>query len=478
MRRSIDHYSLFLNISIGIYALYISLSVFINKVMLADDLSKVYKSQCISQPYFRFIHSFLDSSTMAARPISGYVTGTLIFLSQYHESVYWLGLFFFPLSLLVIYILAQKILSVQLASLVTLLYTCSMIGTSIQFSTIMLNSNLATIFFCLSIYLLFFHKNIFLSSLLFIASVFSYEMFLPLIFLHLFLIKENKKRIAFIIITLGIIIIFRKIIQPVIFVNSYQRDDVGKIFDFKRFIQVVLYTTKLFFKDIFSGIFKSVVNYKKLNFFEWILVIIVPSLVYKIFSDYDFKSQWKRFEKLFLTSVIAIVCGMSIFLFSSYIPTLFGFDNRNLGAVRLFFTIFIISAVILLAVKCNVGGKSIASFFAMTAFVFMITNISVKNSWIYANHFNHELFSKLKTAIDENHITAREVGLDYDVFNELKTNPNFTFREPVFYYNWEAPMLSKMNGINPEKIRVCNVERKKDCKIIFVYKHGKIIRLK
>lgn len=478
MKKNIERYQLFLKISIIIYVLYISLSVCYEKILLADDLAMVYEYRSISQSYFSFICSFLDSSTMAARPVSGSFTGTLLFASQYNESAYWLGLFFFPLSLLVIYILAQKILSVQLASLITLLYACSMIGTSIQFSIIMLNSNLATIFFCLSIYILYFHKNIFLSSLLFIASVFSYEIFLPLLFLHLFLIKENKKKITFIIITLGIIIIFRKIIQPVIFVNSYQRDEIDKVFNLKRVIQISLYSAKLFFRDIFSGIFKSISNYKKLNFFEWILVIIVTSLVYKIFCDYDFKSQRKRFEKLFLISAIAIVCGMSIFLFSSYIPTLFGFDNRNLGAVRLFFTIFIISAAILLAVKVNVGNKVVASFFAISTSVFMITNISVKNSWIYANHFNHELFSKLKTTLDENHIIGGEIGLDYDIFNEFKTNPNFTLREPVFYYNWEAPMLSKMNGMDPQKIYVYNVERKKDCKIIFNYKNGKIIRLK
>jgi hypothetical protein len=161
-----------------------------------------------------------------------------------------------------------------------------------------------------------------------------------------------------------------------------------------------------------------------------------------------------------------------------YIPTVFGFDNRNLGTIRLFHTIFIISATILLAIKLNLGNKIIAVFFAITASLFMITNISVKNSWIYANRFNHELFSKLKTAIDDNNIIRGEIGLDYDIFNELKINPNLTFREPVFFKNWEAPILCEMNGIDPGKIHVYNIENKKDCKIIFVYKNGKISRLK
>jgi hypothetical protein len=39
------------------------------------------------------------------------------------------------------------------------------------------------------------------------------------------------------------------------------------------------------------------------------------------------------------------------FSFSSYIPTLFGFNNRNLGAIRLFYTLLIISGVIYLSVN-------------------------------------------------------------------------------------------------------------------------------
>ncbi|RTZ45965.1 hypothetical protein EJ377_14945 [Chryseobacterium arthrosphaerae] len=59
-------------------------------------------------------------------------------------STYWDPVF--PLSLAVLYWVARHILSKELASLLTLLYATSLIGSSIQFSSIMLNSNLATIF--------------------------------------------------------------------------------------------------------------------------------------------------------------------------------------------------------------------------------------------------------------------------------------------------------------------------------------------
>ncbi|RXM39591.1 hypothetical protein BOQ62_10460 [Chryseobacterium sp. CH21] len=141
-----------------------------------------------------------------------------------------------------------------------------MIGTSIQFSPLMLNSNLATIFFALSIYYAYVRDKIVPSSLFFIASVLSYEIFLPLILLNLFLIKENKKRILFAILTTGFIVIFRKIIQPGLFVNSYEREFVGKIFELKRVALVVIFDLKLFFKDIFMVIYKGVLNMKKCMF--------------------------------------------------------------------------------------------------------------------------------------------------------------------------------------------------------------------
>nr|WP_315029412.1 hypothetical protein [uncultured Chryseobacterium sp.] len=473
-----NNYFIFLNILIIVYTLYISLCVFREKVIVSDDLSKVYESKFISASYFSYIYSFLDSTTMAARPVSGFVTGTLIFLSKHNESVYLLGLVFFPLSLFTLYWVAQKIISKEWASLITLLYSCSVIGTSIQFSSIMLNSNLATIFFSLSIYFLYVRKQIIISSLFFIASILSYEIFLPLLLLHLFLIKENKKRILFVVLTLAVVVLFRKVIQPNLFVNSYQRDEVNKIFELKRGAQVAIYSMKLFFKDIFVGIYKGILNLKNLNILEWILVLAIPAAVYKAFSDYDFKSQSKRFKNLGIISFLAILSALSIFLFSSYIPTLFGFDNRNLGAIRLFYTLLIISGIVFISVKIRLGSKIISTFFAIIAFLLITTNISVKNSWVYASKFNHELFSKLKVALQENHIESGEVCLQYDIADELKNNPHFTLREPIFYNNWESPMLCEMNGIDAQKIHVFNEDRKTDCAMVFLYKNGKVVRIK
>ncbi|WP_343679790.1 hypothetical protein [Chryseobacterium arthrosphaerae] len=472
------YYLVFLNISILVYSLYICWCIFTERAVLSDDLAGVYQLRTVPDSYFSYIYSFLDSSLMAARPVSGLVTGTLSFLSKDHESLYLLGILFFPFSLAVLYWVARHILSKELASLFTLLYATSLIGSSIQFSSIMLNSNLATIFFALSIYYVYTRKNTILSALFFITSVLSYEIFLPFIVLHLFLIKDHKKKVVFGLLTLGIIVIFRKIIQPALFVNSYQRDEITKVFELKRVIFVAVCAVKLFFRDLFEGIWKGILNIRKLHILEILLALIISSVVYKVFAGYDFKSRVQELKKLSIISFISILFGLSIFLFSSYIPTLFGFDNRNLGAIRLFYTLFIISGIIYLSVRLKLSGKTISIFLAGMAFILVITNISLKNSWIYASKFNNQLFRQLNIALKQNNISEGNVCIDYGVFEVLKSDPDLMLREPLFYKYWESPMLSQMNGIDPEKIHVYNIENQKNCGVTFQYKNGKMIRTK
>lgn len=471
-------YLIFLNILIIVYNLYIGLSIFREKVIVADDLKEVYNAKYVSKPYFSYIYSYLDASNMAARPVSGFVTGTLVFLSQYNASIYLLGILFFPLSLIAVYGVAQKILSKELASLITLLYSCSIIGTSIQFSPIMLNSNLATLFFCVSIYFVYIRKNVLLSALFFILSILSYEIFLPLILLHLFLIRENKKRIIFLLLTAGVIVLFRKVIQPGIFAHSYQRDEVGKLFEWERVVQVTILTAKLFLKDIFVGIYKGILNLKNLLIIEIILALVMSSVVYKVFSGYDFKSKLKDIKSIGLISLISIIFAVSVFYVSAYIPTLFGFDNRSLGAIRLFYTIFIISGIIYLSFKLEWRNKTISSLLAGITFLLLTTNMSVKNAWIYVNQFNLKMFNELGKALKAEHIESGVVCLRYDMLTELKTNPHFILREPIFYNNWECRMLSEMNGIDAKKVYIFNADRQTKCEMVFLYQNGKMIREK
>ncbi|HEX7871007.1 MAG TPA: hypothetical protein VF455_12935, partial [Chryseobacterium sp.] len=183
---------IFLFFLIFLYVFYTLYKIYSLDVVLADDLGLIYLTKNIHQNYFEYIVSYIDSSTMSARPVSGFITGTIIFLSKNNDNLYFSGLLFFPLSILTIFFVFSKILPKEIACLITLFYTVSMIGTSVQFSPIMLNSNIATILYVLSIYFIVVKKKLIISSCLFIFSIFSYEIFFMGIILNVLLIKDIK----------------------------------------------------------------------------------------------------------------------------------------------------------------------------------------------------------------------------------------------------------------------------------------------
>lgn len=465
---------IFLFLLIFFYIFYILYTIFSLDVVLADDLIMIYSGKNIDQNFFEYIVSFVDSSTMSARPVSGFITGTIVFLSKSNDSIYFSGLVFFPLSILTIYFVLNKILPKEIACLVILFYSVSLIGTSIQFSPIMLNSNLATIFYALSIYFIAVKKNLVASTFLFILSILSYEIFFIGIIINILLIKGNKNKIFYAVFTLGLIFLYRKCIQSYFLVNSYERDSFSNVFNMDRNFKVFLWSLKIIFRDYFVAVFKSIANLWKINLFEWMMALLTSFGVFKILTYFDFNSHSEKVKKVAVVSFLGFIISFGIFIFSTYKPSLFGFENRNLGAVRLFSTLSIICFAIYIARKSVLKKNIAVMIFSIAAFILVITNLGIKNSWIYANDFNNEVFKQIKTELDENKIQNGTICVDFDVYNELENNPNFILREPVFFNNWESNELAFRNGIDENKIRVQNLARDQDCNYTIFIKKDKI----
>lgn len=444
------------------YVFYTLYAIYSSNVILADDLSILYSSKDIHQNYFEYIISYIDSSTMSARPVSGFITGTIAFFSKNNNQIYFLGLLFFPLSILTIYFVLSKILSKEVACLIILFYAVSIIGTSIQFSPIMLNSNVATIFYVLSIYFIVVKKNLVLSSLLFILSILSYEIFFMGIIINILLIKENKKKILYALLTLGLLFFYRKFAQVYLFTNSYQRDSVSSIFDMQRNFKIIIWSGKMIFRDYFVAIYRSFINIGKINVFEWAIALLISYGVFNLLKSFDFHLNSKKLKKVAMVTFCGFIFSFGIFVFSTYMPTLFGFENRNLGAVRLFFTTSVICFLLYFLGQTKIKKNGIALVFSVSSLVLMISNLGVKNSWIYANDFNNNIFKTIKVELDNNKIDKGVICVDFDIYNEIENNKNFILREPVFFNNWENKELSFRNGINPENIIIYNWERRKN----------------
>ncbi len=414
---------------------------------------------------------------MAARPVSGFITGIIIFMSQSNSLIYFSGLLFFPLSVFTIYFVLSKILPKGIACISSLLYAISIIGTSIQFSPIMLNSNLATIFYVLSIYFTVVKKNLVLSSLLYIMSVLSYEIFFTGIIVNILLIKKHKNKLVYTIITLSIIFFYRKVMQPYLFVNSYQRDSFTNIFDMGRNFKVFQWSVKIIFRDYFVAIFKSLNNLYKIKIFEWIISLLISLGVFKVLQSFDFNSHSERIKKVGIITFIGFIVSFGIFVFSTYKPSLYGFENRNLGAVRLFFTVSTLCFFIYIIRKGILKKNISIMIFSIFIFILIIANLGIKNSWIYANNFNNQIFKKIRLELIKNKIEEGTVCIGFDVYEELKTNPNFILREPLFFNEWESSELAFRNGIDEKKIKILNsAMESKNCNYKINIKKDKITK--
>ena len=175
-----------ITIVISLLLFYLLGSMVVNSVFLADDLAwhGVSFSEIIN--HFNF----------TTRPLSAIPMGILVELMHYSDYYYYLAYIFVIISVYLVYKTLMLYVENELfAYLGTLLYIILPIGTSSFYSMIMLNSNMAIGFYCLSLIYLkkdYNRRNLLISSLFFLLSILSYEICIPLLLLNILLIQKNK----------------------------------------------------------------------------------------------------------------------------------------------------------------------------------------------------------------------------------------------------------------------------------------------
>ncbi|RNA61080.1 hypothetical protein D1631_03590 [Chryseobacterium nematophagum] len=100
------------NIFLIMFASFHFITMYYNDVLLVDDLAKMYEVFELKKGagnYFTFIHMFLDTETMTSRPISGIITGTLVYISKFNSNLYFFGSILFYFSILVIFNTLKRI---------------------------------------------------------------------------------------------------------------------------------------------------------------------------------------------------------------------------------------------------------------------------------------------------------------------------------------------------------------------------------
>jgi hypothetical protein len=452
------------------------IDVITNDVLLADDLSKIIELN--STGFWKFIENFLTSTNMTSRPVSGFVTAVFIYISKYNHFLYFGGLLFFLVSLILIYCTTIKIFKNDFTGLlITLIYAFIPIGTSTVFSPIMLNSSLAVIFYCISILFILKNnsiKNILLSLFFLILSILSYEIFLPLVVFHLYFIKSKKKSVIYLFSIIFLYLFYKKLIEPNVFLTYYKRESLPNILDFKRNVKIITLTFKLYLRDlpisIFNGI-KSIQFYTFKDYFA-ILVFNIGVIITICNKKIVIKPQKNNIYRYLFLFVLA----HCIFLFSAYIPTIYGFDNRNLGAIRLFFSIALVLFILqLLSKTLKASNFIIKLYFCTLIFILSINFVSVKNAWVYANYYNLSIFRELSKKIPSKPL-VKTIFVKYNLFEVVKSNPHFLMREQIFYYPWEAKYLAEKTNIRQD-INVIYYNEKKVTYPCYIYSvnHNKLI---
>lgn len=435
-----------------------------NNVLLTDDLAIVQNARVSNHENFlEYIYSFMNKETMTSRPVSAFFTAILTYLTSHFQSFYFLGYFFFIISFFFVYKTVEIFTKNTFFSIsVVFLYVFCPVGNSLAFSPLMLNSALATIFYCCSIIFLLKEEKLKFSSvysaLFFLLSILSYEVFLPLLLTNLFLLK--KRKIAYFGGVIIAYLIYKKILEPRFFENYYQREQVYILLNIKRDFIIVLKSFKVIIYDLAISIINSIkaIKYYSIKDFLFLITLSI-SFLYFISRN---KIEEKPFEKnsqLILFLIFSLILSFTIFLVSNYEPSIKGFSSRTMGGIRLYFSFFLMYIFIKYRLK---------TLFSITIIIFIINSISVKNAWHYSSEINNDIFKKISLK----KITTKEAPQLYIVFNKENINlkkkfaekqkedrsyffkrNQFVAEEPIFYAPWESEYFKYKFNIE-EKINI------------------------
>ena len=324
----------------------------------------------------------------------------------------------------------------------------------------MLNSNIATVFYCASIIVLKERKQtpavFFFSILFFLFSVFSYEVFAPLIFLNLLLVQRRK--FLYLISIIIPILIYRQLIEPQLFNNYAHRSDVTQVLQVKRSIMVVFEITKTMTYDLFTSLFRSARAVAYFTVYDYLLFGLFNLFTCYYLSKKNIVSEFPTDLniKFNFFLILGFFSAALIYFGSTYSPSLFGYHNRTLAGIRLY-------GVLIITYFLFKKANSYLIFF--TILIFSVSAISVKNAWLYSFEINNDLFKKISF---HNIPNTKNIKMLYVIFDQKNadlqatftkqgkkdrniffSDPHFILKEPMYFETWESKYYVRKFSLNP-----------------------------
>lgn len=130
--------------------------LFSEQVLLTDDIYIAFGTK-LELPFSEYLDYYFTNSRIGHhRPISVVLTIIHIYLIKYYGvNILFICYIYYIISLIFIYKVLYKITHRDIATLGVFIYSILPIGSFLSFSAIMMNSNLATIFYCISLLFIF-----------------------------------------------------------------------------------------------------------------------------------------------------------------------------------------------------------------------------------------------------------------------------------------------------------------------------------
>ncbi len=443
-----------------------------------------------------FVASF---PTMTGRPVSAILHGLCYW---FFATTIWpyhminLGLFF--ASVVLVYGAVKNVTSREIAFLTALFALIYPSASGTIFSSIMMNSNLAAVFWSIALYLDSTRKEHesnwkdFAVVVALLLSSLSYEAFIPLFMVNILIrlvriVKRNGikldlrqllKDCAPILTAWLLFAAYRGFAERILFENAVSTISAPSLTVLvSRFFQAIALGMKESFVQSLKISVKSLNNLRLLS---WpYLLMVFASLAVSSFcisscvgSNSNLSRRWSTLEGttntcritrikispwlyVFSLAILIYVASLFIFVFSSYIPNSLGFESRTQGAVR-----FAVAFLIAVAAKSfynllnHSQLKRIVVLGTIVLFVlFTFSIVGQREAWISAAQYNNALLQKMDGAIRRAKLNEQAA---FTFVAELPgTFPNQVNAEPIFGEAWDlGPALSSLYPLSNVRANV------------------------
>ncbi len=391
-----------------------------------DDLALLTSTRW-AQSYLQWQWFISGNRDMTARPVSAILHGLSYWLlgsDAWHFHL--LNLVLFGAAIILFYEAVRKLISrdvALVASLLALVYPCA---STVVFSSIMMNSNLAAFFWSAGLYVSagHFKQKLLLTTALYAMSALSYEAFIPLlafgILVDIFLLRlhrSDRRRLLIdalpALTATAVYAGYRAIIEKLIFHTTFSRLVIaGPAALVEKFLSAMGSGLRIIIVDGvalslrgFSNLGRVPAGYLAL---AGVVVVLAVLLLYRsarpVEGDAD-DSSLLGSKPSYLALVGFAACLLAaahlIFVLSNYTPSSLAFNNRTLEGIQFAAA----SSIALLVVPIGRGllgqrvGQAAPLFVVVVFLLFTVGTIGQRQAWILAGRYNEQMANEITDAI-------------------------------------------------------------------------------